>query len=510
MKPLNCTDFEDLLDEFTSDELDPERREAALAHLENCERCHQSLTLWQGFSGALEKMEPEALPPLVERRIAVTAADTRSGPPRRRSLVPAFAAGFVIAAAAAAALVLGGVFSGEAGTDPQIEPTNIPTGEAPPTWKITRLEDGRRVVRVDEVTNLWVDDESLFKIYQVKPGHVRVNLERGRVVADIGPHAKKFRFVVATSTGEVEAKGTIFAVQVRESGQTITRVLRGLVEVREIDNGRARNAYMVGVGEKGTVGQRQPETTTRWDTEEDFCLLRGCPKIAAASSTETPTADVPTHAGEEAAADEPQVPADTSAEISPVSPRQVQRAEKPSGKSSVPPKAGAGPSEARELVTAALKQRRAGDYAAAAETYSRLVKSHGGCIESQNALVSLGQLELVNLDDTVAALSHFQSYLDRAPAGILAEEARLGKVRAHARKGKHRRVVDAATEYLTSHPGGYAGSEVILRRADARREMGDCKGAVADYQQLKKWWPTAPEAPRAERGIDQCLPAPNP
>jgi len=499
MSAFDCKNFEDMIEEHRAGTLVGRDRELAEAHLALCARCRQSLRLWEGFMGSIDRMVPDPLPPLVERSIMVTAADTRPAPRGRRlSKGVTFAAGFAVAAAAAVTLVLTGVVGGAVPGGGVVEGAASATGS--PAHAITRLEDGRLVVRLDEVTNLWVDDESDFRLDEATAGTVRVRLDKGKVVADIGPHAGAFRFVVSTPDGEVEAKGTIFAVEVAPAGGTITRVLRGLVEVRAAPGRGEGGRFTVGVGEKGAIGDAGPVETTRWETEGDFCLLRGCPALLDRGLA---TATVP----EEALGQPAPAQAEPPPEPSPISQdssssRRSPRNEKPTLPDEAASEAHGDP--AADLVARALGLRKRGDYEGAAATYRELIETCPRCVESQNALVSLGQLELANLGDPVAALERFRTYLERSPGGILAEEARLGKVRAFAAAGRPLNVIEASSDYLERHPGGYAGAEVILRRGDARRGTGDCAGALADYSQLKVWWPTAPEISRAERGIELC------
>ena len=80
----------------------------------------------------------------------------------------------------------------------------------------------------------------------------------------------------------------------------------------------------------------------------------------------------------------------------------------------------------------------------------------------------------------VLRLTDFEAYLRIAPRGVLAEEARAGRARARARLGRTRGLISAATEYLRAHPNGRAASEMIRRRADARRQSGACASTRTD------------------------------
>ena len=161
---------------------------------------------------------------------------------------------------------------------------------------------------------------------------------------------------------------------------------------------------------------------------------------------------------------------------------------------------------ASELVERALAQRQWGDFNGAASTYRQLILEHAGTVESLTALVSLGQLELYNLGRANAASAHFESYLDRSSSGPLAEEARLGLVRAYDKSNRVSDVERAATDYLEHHPIGYAAPEVCRARADARRLTGNCDGARADYLRIQSEWPSSREAATIDSLQGACVP----
>jgi len=118
--------------------------------------------------------------------------------------------------------------------------------------------------------------------------------------------------------------------------------------------------------------------------------------------------------------------------------------------------------------------------------------------------VTLGQLKLESLDQPAESLGHFDAYLSRHPAGMLSEEARLGRVRAVSRLEEHGALIEAATEYLQLFPGGRGGSEVLRLRADTHRSSGDLERAVEDYQELIDRWPGSPHAAEARTALEAC------
>jgi ferric-dicitrate binding protein FerR (iron transport regulator) len=530
MSSLTCREVERLLDDYDRGDLPRDEMEAVELHLAGCERCREAAELWSGFSAALSETELEPLPPLVERRITVAAAETSTssaaeGP--RRGTRTRWIAGVAAAAAVAAGFTLWIAFSqvdddpGEGATgvaDRSTEPGQLEQERQDPGPPFEAAESnsgpGRQLIEVDDVTNLWIEEGSSVRVERLEDKLARFRLDAGRVVAEVGPHPDGFRFIVITPSGEVEAKGTIFAVEVRPESGERARVMRGVVEVRAKVAAASDElrVFLVRAGESGRVGDTAPAPLASEEMERDVCLLRGC-AVAGEPLEVASTAPValPGESCEPAARDgESEATADAL----------TTGGGKPSKATSVAPSAaskGSGGSggatgtktptddwEVETLVSLALAQRKAGMYPMAAETYRKLIREHSATGAARNALVSLGQLELVELGRPQQALDLFDAYLARAPSGLLAEEARLGRVRAYARMGRNQDVVGAASDYLRSHLGGYAGAEVMRLRADAKRGMGDCLGAIEDYRQVQSLWPTSSQNKLAEIGLTAC------
>lgn len=531
MSPLTCREVEELLDEYGRGDLPRGQLEAVELHLAGCERCREATELWTGFTAALGSTELDPLPPLVERRIVVAAADTSTAESSERMPRIRRIAGIAAAAAVAAGIAL--FFALSPGDDPERaddsvvvdtgaepdRPEAADRGQGSPAGEPSSAPgQGRQLIEVDDVTKLWIEEGSAVRVEHLEERLARFRLDAGRVLAEIGPHPDGFRFIVATPSGEVEAKGTIFAVEVDRRGVEQARVMRGAVEVRTGDEvaGEEPVRFLVRAGESGKVGDTEPSPLAPEEMGRDVCLLRGCTlagepiRVASAGPVAPATGEPcdPTQV-------EPPAPAH------PTAPRPVPHPAGPSeatrragaaetaastGSGAADPASAASPDdwEVETLVSLALSQRKAGMYPMAAETYRRLIREHSATAAARNALVSLGQLELVELGRPREALSLFESYLTRTPAGLLAEEARLGRVRAYARMGRSQDVVGAASDYLRIHLGGYAGAEVMRLRADAKRKLGDCLGAIEDYRQVQSLWPTSPQNRKAETGLAAC------
>lgn len=168
------------------------------------------------------------------------------------------------------------------------------------------------------------------------------------------------------------------------------------------------------------------------------------------------------------------------------------------------PVAGTEAATLEQLLLRAREHRAQHRYAEACSVYEEVVAGYPGNPAAANARIALGQLLLGPLERPRDALAHFDGYLDRDPGGALAEDARVGRVRAFSALADGGEVVAACDDYLVHHPAGNAAAEVLLQRADARRKGGDCDGALADYAAVLDRWGDTPRATMAATGADAC------
>ena len=97
----------------------------------------------------------------------------------------------------------------------------------------------------------------------------------------------------------------------------------------------------------------------------------------------------------------------------------------------------------------------------------------------------------------------FDEYLRRAPGGDLRGAALSGRVRAFARMGSHREVIEACNRYLKSTSSGGASAEMYRRRGEAHVAMGDLQEAARDFQYVILQWPDSYEATRSKSSLDE-------
>lgn len=156
------------------------------------------------------------------------------------------------------------------------------------------------------------------------------------------------------------------------------------------------------------------------------------------------------------------------------------------------------------LVQRAQRLRGEREYAQACYVYREIIDRFPGSTASANARVALGQIELGAMGRPTEAVGYFDAYLDRAPEGVLAEDARLGRVRAWVALGDRNEILAAGDEFLERHPVGHSVPEVLRIRGDTLRMTGDCTGAVSDYTSVLDGWPDSPHAEWARVGLDTC------
>lgn len=530
MNTLSCRQIENGIDDFLGGTLSERDQIRYDMHLGTCPKCRESIAMWRGFTRSMSEQELDPYPPLVERRMVIAAVAERG--PEQKTRQTNWKIWTSLSAAAATVAVVALLIT--LTVDPL---TIVPrTGQTESSLaekttagfddandlSVTTMGDGRQAIAVTPGTNLWLDKDAKVFVETVRQNTVRFRLEEGRVVAEVTAPVKGYRFIVATPNGEVEAKGTVFSVEVRAKGVEKARVMRGVIEVRQT-NGAERGvlrSVTLQAGEESRVGDTEPRMAKTVDLALDMCLVTACTETEVAALERDAAAGNVT--GEDPYETEGSLgdgdkddtsglffvianksgddPKEAAAKRQRIGSKKSQELDS-DGRGSIASVHGA---QIQEIVSLALAKRRAGLYPMAADAYHRLIREFPASAEARNALVSLGQLELVELGKPSSAVEHFQEYLKSSPKGFLAEEARLGMVRAASRLGQSKEVIEQASEYLYQHPGGYAGAEVLRLRGDAKRKMGDCKGAVQDYLQLKNWWPESRQNKHGQNGLAAC------
>jgi hypothetical protein len=437
-----------------------------------------------GKLGAHQDLPP--MPPLVERRFIIAAVEGRAPSASKRHLrwQPRLAFAMSLSSAVVLSTVLLWLSlsptTKESATQAQMASIELPTevDHAEPTL----LSDGRSMVPVNSNTVIWLSQDAHIEWVKNSQTHVVVRVLEGRALVEIEGAPRGYRFAFETRDGQAEAKGTVYSVTVPKQGKCVARVLRGVVEVTGIAaQGEAPPSYLLREGEEGRLGEGSPSAASFEDLELDRCLLARCkkasPELPQSALTPPPLPAQRSHptARGQKAAQSGRRGADEEVEA-------PQPSSPPIGKES----------DADALLALAREQRRAGLFPMAAGTYQRLIDERHSSDTAKGALVSLAQLELVELDDPVSALSHFRQYLNLSPGGYLTEEALLGVVKTLTELGRNENVVTAATSYLSAYPGGYGAAEVLRLRAEARSRLGQCDSAKADLERLRALWPGSP------------------
>ena len=130
---------------------------------------------------------------------------------------------------------------------------------------------------------------------------------------------------------------------------------------------------------------------------------------------------------------------------------------------------GGPPPSIEVLLDRARRARLDGDWAGSADAYGELIVLHEGTPEAATCLVSLGQLQLAQLDRPGDALESFRTYLAQTEQGPLAEEAGWGAAEALRRLGREGDERIALESLLASHPDGVYSNE-------ARTRLGELGG----------------------------------
>ncbi len=521
MKGLSCNRVQERLGDYFQGRLSRRNKDALRVHLAVCDTCREYADIWSGLEAAVSEAELPTLSPLARNRIMSLKPPVLDG--RHKSSGRYLIGSLGVLAAAAALIVCAGVFLFQGPPRPTAEQPESIFASNTQTFTAAEgehdeylfLKDsfGRRVIEVHPGTALWLGDNAAVSIELVTDRMARFHLERGYVLAEVGIIDPGFRFIIETPRGEVEARGTVFSVDVSRRGQSRVRVTEGLVEVRRHDSS-IPNVSLLANQEVGP-NETSHSMATAADVARDLSFLHGLDRQSTTEIALAPT-------GPEDLPDRPRV-VPTRRRVEPVSVTKPESAEKETRASAAmraifegrlaeaerlaENEVEANPTSEKTiemLVKLAQAHRRARAYEKASRIYLQLVDSYPGSSAAANCLVVLGQMELSAMGQPQRALAHFTSYTRKSSSGVLAEEARTGRVRALSRLGRHREVIVAAAEYLHTHPDGRAAAEMLRLRGDALRNGGDCKKALRTYREVQSRWPDSRETANAKTGMTAC------
>lgn len=478
-----CQEARRLLEEESTGRLTPDERASLEIHLAACESCRAHQLAWKRIEHTARNAPLE--PPSEDLVRRILSADPATTPPMRRAR-PGWhraAAVAVVAVAAAVLLVLlppdwpawpsAVVEESALPSTPGVDAAVSPEGSVGEVADAVEASERLMMPATAPGTGLWLERGAVVRPIQNDPWLAQYQLERGAVVAEVGPNEPGFRFVVETPTALVTAWGTVFAVELLADGRERVRIAEGIVEVRS--KHRQWEALVLPAGMEIIVGELSPREADAAAIAADLALIGRQPPPPA-QATEEPAAPM------------------------------ASSAAAPHGVAEAPPVDAVDPAAQRREATRELLQRArehqlALDFEAACGAYEELIRSYPDSGAVWTSHVALGQLELEPLDRPADALGHFEAYLTRHPAGMLAEEAWLGSIRALVRLERHGAVIESGARYLQQFPDGVAGPEVLWMRAEAHRSSGDPERATTDQRELIRRWPDAPHARLAAQAL---------
>jgi TolA-binding protein len=458
MSAFGCEEARRWLEARSDGSLGDDEASALDVHLAICSDC-------QGHVGLLDAIESTLRDGPLPGLTAEMEARFLSGQPsraRRSTLVwPA------VAVAAAAVLVFSLRPAPEA--TPSVPATAVATSVLAVEEPVEALPEAppELVAGAADGTALYLTSDAVIATQSNGAREAHFVLERGSAVAVVGANEPGFRFRVETATSIVTATGTIFSVQVWADGRERYRVLEGSVEVAE--KGSDDPPIALEAGFDLEPGMRSPRRSAAAAMHADLGLARWQDRPA-----EMYVGELNRRLGLEAAARTPEA---------------VEVVRKPA-------KTAKAARSLDELYRAARKHQLSRDFDAATAAHEEIVRSHPDDRGAWLSHVALGQMRL-QVGQATASLEHFGRYLELAPEGTLAEEARFGRVGAARELGRSEDVVAWATDYLSEHPNTVGGAEVLRARADAHRASGERARAEGDYRAIIAAWPDTSQATHA-------------
>jgi hypothetical protein len=388
---------------------------------------------------------------------------------------------------------------------------------------VIETKDGSACLVIDPEINVCLAAQSRLRLSQISGGARRLDLLLGRASTRLATQPEGMSLSIVADGIASTAVGTAFSVERgAQAGAVVTTVLNGKVRV-----GRQGDTRIVAAHERAVMLSERTDLTSVSRIEEapSWALLgptilwhdpvsatldvHGEPAQAQASLDDQPIGVAPLSSlipvgshhlvvrdGERVLVErEFHVTAGETVEVSYVpAPSAVpaalaivtkaeERAPKLEARSAeqnakllgaaelVPPmpedpRLAPGPQSAAQWLTQARKQMREGRFADAAASYLAIMQAFPNSETAHTVLVSLGQLQLVQLKDPQQAVASLDAYLEHG--GALAEEARVARIHALAQL---RRVGDEASaidDFLAKHPHSLDVPELRARLASLR------------------------------------------
>jgi TolA-binding protein len=355
---------------------------------------------------------------------------------------------------------------------------------------------GRAYVRFTDAGML-VREHTEARIHTASSGPgISVSLEEGSIFAAVRHRPAERAFSVQAREYTIRVVGTLFSVAVSPDKQVTVRTTEGTVEVTGPDT-----KVLVHAGESWSSvsgSGRQPNEPS--DAAFARSLLdgsprEGSPQAAAPGPTEARVLEHPADGETSPVAAAEIGPRQTSSETAPQeepSRRRASHGIQPSPSKPLEPEvltsppaveptvAMAEPEESEaEAYARAARYEQEDRYSEAAKVYESL--STGGGAKAGPSLYRLGLLRERHLSDPEGAASSFAAYRKNFPSGDLAQDAAFSLVEVLVANRSWDQARTEMNRFLERYPASDRRDEVLLWRANAKRDRGDCAAALQDY-----------------------------
>ena len=508
MRRLNCARTEEILHDYLFGEVDEREASAIAIHLAVCTDCRRLAEVWRHLPKAVRQADMP--PPSRDLIHGLYSTEGTSRSARVIRLIPTTLGLGAIAAAAAIAFI---VFAPLADRQPEqsVQPlakhpavlAQLSPGPLEPIICESEgetLEGGRRVVRLGPGMALYLSDDAVARLEDTSDRKTVFRLERGFAMAEVGAVGTDYRFIVATPSGEAEARGTVFAVEVSAARSERVRVIEGTVEVRGLASGGG--AVVLLAGNELRQGDAGPSPVSGERAASDLAFLYGVQRDSGVVSGAKEPRVSAERGGKRAAAPAPSSSRATASVVREKVVSALKDGRFDEAATVVARQAAERPRDAVTLevmLKLAEAYRRARRYSEAVDTYEQLIDDFPRSRSASNSLVVLGQMHYTFLSAPEKAVEYLEQYLARGTGGVLEEQARVGLIRSLHRAGADQKLIEAASEYLARHRGAAATAEVLRRRGGALAAVGQRSAATRDLEEVISNWPETAEAKRASR-----------
>ncbi len=358
---------------------------------------------------------------------------------------------------------------------------------------------GHAVMELTDGISVFMDEGAQVEIRELGQTLVDLFVKSGRIIVQVNPDHDGPPLLVTTDDGSIAVTGTVFSVAVVD-GRSSVSVFRGSVKLKS-ETGQVRPLRL---GEEAVLGREGVTQISREGESAVSDMLRTLELLTSKEGIALEIDSVPAGAavfvdgvelgitpvrasvragyrrldikkeGFESVRELLELGVERKLtrvfELGELSQTEVASSvtsetarRKTSDSKKISPVSTGPVATPAEMIARAQVFRMERNWAAAVGAYGDLIDAHPSSAQARAALVSMGNIQLENLNKPRAALKVFDAYLARFGKGTLAREASFGRANALRALGKSGQERAALESFLRDYPDSILAQRVKTR-----------------------------------------------